>query len=260
MQAEGIDLVFALDASLSMLAEDMKPNRLQRAKHEMSALMNKLQGDRVGLVMFAGTSFIQCPLTFDYQAAKLFLDAITVQSIPVPGTALEQAIRTAMRAFEHSVEGSSKVIILLTDGESHEGDPLKAAEAAAEQGITIYTIGIGSQKGEPIPIRNRDGDLVSYKKDSDGTVIMTRLDQLTLEKIAVLTDGQFYRASSGSLELDAIYAEIAAMETTVHDTRLVTHYEDEYHYVVGLALLLLLFDTFLTDRSTVRHAWEGRFQ
>ncbi len=260
VQAEGIDLVFALDASLSMLAEDIKPNRLQRAKHEIATLMDKLRGDRVGIVMFSGTSFIQCPLTFDYNAAKLFLDAITVNSISVPGTALEHAIRTSIRAFEQSVEGSSKVVILLTDGENHEGDPLKAAEDASARGIKIYTIGIGSQKGEPIPLRNEQGELIGYKKDANGTVIMTKLDQLTLEKIAVLTDGEFYQSSSGSLELDEIYANIAAMEKTVQETRLVTHYEEQYYYFVGLAVVLLLLDTFLTDRKTVRHAWEGRFQ
>ena len=260
VQAEGIDLVFALDASLSMLAEDIKPNRLQRAKHEIAALMDKLRGDRVGIVMFSGTSFIQCPLTFDYHAAKLFLEAITVNSISVPGTALNHAIRTSIRAFEQSPEGSSKVIILLTDGENHEGDPIKAAEEADTRGITIYTIGIGSKKGEPIPLRNEQGDLIGYKKDADGAVIMTKLDQLTLEKIAVLTDGQFYQSSSGGLELEEIYADIAAMEKTVQATRLVTHYEEQYHYFVGVALILLLLDTFLTDRKKVRHVWEGRFQ
>jgi Ca-activated chloride channel family protein len=260
VKAEGIDLVFALDASLSMLAEDIKPNRLQRAKHEIADLMDKLRGDRVGIVMFSGTSFIQCPLTFDYNAAKLFLDAITVNSISVPGTALADAIRTSIRAFEHSPEGSSKVIILLTDGEGHEGDPIKAAEDAGAQGIKIYTIGIGSQKGEPIPLRDEHGDLIGYKKDKDGAVIMTKLDQLTLEKISVLTDGQFYRTSSGGIELDKIYADIAAMEKTLQDTRLVTHYAEQYQYFVGMAFVLLLLETFLTDRKRVKQVWEGRFQ
>lgn len=260
VQAEGIDLVFVVDTSASMLAEDLKPNRLQRAKHEIATLTDKLHGDRVGLVMFAGASFIQCPLTFDYQAAKLFLDAISVDSISVPGTALEQAIRTALRAFEASSEGSSRVMLLLTDGENHAGDPLKAAEDASTQGIKIYTIGIGSQKGEPIPLRNDQGELVGYKKDAAGAVIMTKLDQLILEKIAVLTGGQFYQSSAGGLELEKIYGEIAAMEKTVHETRLVTHYEEQYHYFVGLALFLLVLDTFLTDRKNVRQVWEGRFQ
>lgn len=260
VKAEGIDLIFALDTSASMLAEDIKPNRLERAKHEIAALMNKLRGDRVGIVIFAGTSFIQCPLTFDYSAAKLFLDAVDTNSISVPGTAIENAIFTSIKAFENSPAETSKVIILLTDGEGHVGDPMKAAEEAEKRGIKVYTIGIGSQKGEPIPMRNEQGDLVGYKKDRDGNVVMTKLDQLTLEKISVLTDGQFYRVSSGGIELEKIYGEISRMEKTLRDTRLVMHYEEQYQYFVGIALLLILIDTFLTDRRTVKKVWEGRFK
>jgi Ca-activated chloride channel family protein len=260
VKAEGIDLVFALDTSASMLAEDIKPNRLARAKHEIAVLMDKLHGDRVGIVIFAGTSFIQCPLTFDYSAVKLFLDAVDPSSISVPGTAIESALHTSIRAFENSPVEASKVIILLTDGENFEGDPMKAAEAAEKKGIKVYTIGIGSQKGEPIPIRTEQGDLIGYKKDKAGNVVMTKLDQLTLEKISVLTDGQFYHVSSGGIELEKIYNEISKMEKTLQDTRLVMHYDDQYHYFVGVALLLILIDTFLTDRRTVKKVWEGRFK
>jgi Ca-activated chloride channel family protein len=236
--AEGIDLVFALDTSLSMLAEDMKPNRLMRAKHEIAALMDKLRGDRVGIVIFSSMGFIQCPLTVDYAAAKLFLDAVDTNSVSVPGSAIADAISTSIKAFKHSSVKSSKVIILLTDGESHEGDPMMATEEAKKQGIRIYTIGIGSPKGEPIPIRNKQGDLVGYKKDKEGNIIMTKLDQLTLEKISILTDGQFYRASSSGLELEKIYGDISSMEKTSQETRLITHYEDFYQYFVGIGLLL----------------------
>lgn len=260
VKAEGIDLVFVLDTSSSMLAEDIKPNRLQRAKHEIAALMDKLRGDRVGIVIFSGASFIQCPLTFDYSAAKLFLDTVDTTSVSVPGTALAEAITTAIRAFERSPAEAAKVIILLTDGEGHEGDPLKAAEAAEKQGIKIYPIGIGSEQGEPIPMRNEQGDLLGYKKDKTGAVIMTKLDQLTLEKIAVLTDGQFYRVSAGGIELEKIYTDIAQMAKAERETQLVMHYEDQYQYFVGLALLLLLIETLLTDRRKDQHAWEGRFQ
>ncbi len=260
VKTEGIDLVFALDTSLSMLAEDIKPNRLERAKHEIAALMDKLHGDRVGIVIFAGTSFIQCPLTFDYSAAKLFLDAVDTNSISVPGTALEEAIYTSIRAFENSLGETSKVIIFLTDGESHEGDSMKATEEAEKRGIKVYTIGIGSQKGEPIPIRDEQGNLIGYKKDNDGNIIMTKLDQLTLEKISVLTDGQFYRVSSGGIELEKIYADISRMEKTLQDERLVMHYEEQYQYFVGIALVLILVETSLTDRRKVKKVWEGRFK
>ena len=260
VKVEGIDLVFALDTSASMLAEDIKPNRLTRAKHEIAGLMDKLRGDRVGIVICAGTSFLQCPLTFDYGAAKLFLDAVDTNSISVPGTAIEDALYTAMRAFEKSPAETSKVIILLTDGENFEGDPLKATEAAEKKGVKVYPIGLGSPKGEPIPLRNEQGDLTGYKKDKAGNMVLTRLDQLTLEKIAVLTDGQFYHVSAGGIELEKIYDDIAKMEKTLRETQLVMHYEEQYQYCVGIALLLILIDTFLTDRKAVKRVWEGRFK
>lgn len=260
VKTEGIDLVFALDTSASMLAEDIKPNRIERAKREITELTAKLRGDRVGIVIFAGTSFIQCPLTFDYSAVKLFLEPVNINSIPIPGTALESAISTSIKAFANSPAETAKVIILLTDGEGHEGDPLKAAETAEKQGIKIYTIGIGSEKGEPIPLRNEKGEVSGYKKDRDGNVILTKLDQLTLEKIAVLTDGQFYHVSTGGIELEKIYGDIAQMTKTLRETTLVMHYAEQFQYVVGLALLLLLIETFLTDRKTVQGVWEGRFK
>jgi Ca-activated chloride channel family protein len=260
VKAEGIDLIFALDTSASMLAEDIKPNRLERAKYEITALLDKLRGDRVGIVIFAGASFIQCPLTFDYSAVKLFLEAVTINSIAMPGTDLAGAVLTSSKALASSPAETSKVIILLTDGEGHTGDPVKAAEAAEKQGIKIYTIGIGSEKGELIPMRNEQGEVSGYKKDKAGNVILTKLDQLTLEKIAVLTDGQFYHVSSGGIELEKIYGDIANMAKTLRETTLVMHYEEQYQYFVGLALLLLLIDTFLTDRKTVQGVWEGRFK
>ena len=249
VKAEGIDLVFALDTSLSMLAEDIKPNRLTRAKHEMSALMDKLRGDRVGIVIFSGASFIQCPLTFDYSAAKMFLESVNTNSISVPGTALESAIRTALRAFENSPPNSAKVIVALTDGESHDGDALKAAEDAEKAGVKIYAIGIGSEKGELIPLRDEQGNLSGYKKDRDGNVVMTKLDQLTLEKIAALTNGQFYHVSSGGIELEKIYGEIANMAKTERETQLVMRYEEQYQYFVGAALLLLAAELLVSERK-----------
>ena len=249
VKAEGIDLVFALDTSLSMLAEDIKPNRLTRAKHEMSALMDKLRGDRVGIVIFSGASFIQCPLTFDYSAAKMFLESVNTNSISVPGTALESAIRTALRAFENSPPNSAKVIVVLTDGESHDGNALKAAEDAEKAGVKIYAIGIGSEKGELIPLRDEQGNLSGYKKDRNGNVVMTKLDQLTLEKIAALTDGQFYHVSSGGIELEKIYGEIANMAKTERETQLVMHYEEQYQYFIGAALLLLAAELLVSERK-----------
>ncbi len=260
VKAEGIDLIFALDTSLSMLAEDMKPNRITRAKHEISALLDKLRGDRVGIVIFSGVSFVQCPLTFDYSAVKLFLEAVDTNSISVPGTAIEQAIDTSVQAFENSQAETSKVVVLLTDGEGHQGDPIKAAEEAEKRGIKIYSVGIGSQKGELIPLRDEQGNLTGYKKDRDGNVVMTKLDQLTLEKISVLTDGQYYHVASGGIGLESIYNEISRMEKTMQETRLVTHYEERYQYVLAVALVLLVLETFLTDRRTVTKLWKGRFQ
>ncbi|MEZ4766289.1 MAG: VWA domain-containing protein [Calditrichia bacterium] len=173
-----------------MLAEDVAPNRFDRAKQEISNFIDELRGDRVGLILFSSLAFVQCPLTLDYGAAKLFLDESNVGSIPQPGTSISEAIRTAMTSFV-SQEQKYKVLIVITDGEDHEDDPVEVAQEAAESGVLIYTVGVGSPAGAPIPEYNQRGQMTGYKKDNRGQTITTKLDVLTLEKIADAANGKF---------------------------------------------------------------------
>ena len=251
MKREGVDIVIAMDVSLSMLAEDIKPNRLEKAKQEINGLISRMKGDRVGLVAFAGVSFIQCPLTLDYSAAKMFLDIIDINLIPQPGTAIGDAIRTSIRAFNQK-ERKYKVLILLTDGEDHDSDPLGAAEEASKEGIRIYTIGIGSVQGEPIPIKDNRGQVTGFKKDKEGSVIVSKLDEVTLQKIALTTGGKYYHATSGEMELDKIYDEISKMEKKELEGKLLTQYEDRYQYFLLLSVVFLTIEFLLSERRSRR--------
>ncbi|MFQ6031575.1 MAG: VWA domain-containing protein [Candidatus Zixiibacteriota bacterium] len=236
MKREGVDIVIAIDVSLSMLAEDIKPNRLEKAKQEVNGLIGRMRGDRVGLVAFAGVSFIQCPLTLDYSAAKMFLDIIN---------------RTSVKAFNQK-ERKYKVLILLTDGEDHDSDPLGAAAEASKEGIKIYTIGIGSVQGEPIPIKDNRGQPTGFKKDQEGSVVVSRLDEVTLQKIALTTGGKYYHATSGEMELDKIYDEISKMEKKELEGKLLTQYEDRYQYFLLISIILLTIEFLLSERRSRR--------
>lgn len=259
VKRQGIDLVIVLDISSSMLAEDVKPNRLERAKHAIRSLIDKLQGDRVGLVVFAGTAFLQCPLTSDYGAVSLFLDGVDTETISEQGTALGDALRAAMSTFNQQ-ERKHKAVILLTDGEDQGSEPVEAAQEAANQGIHVYTIGIGSPTGEPIPIRNPDGSVAGYKQDRTGEVVMSRLDDLTLEKIASLTNGKYYRSTLDESELDQVYDDIAAMEKKEFESKEFSQYEERYQFLLLGGLVLLSLEMMLTDRAKVKREWAGRFE
>lgn len=249
MKREGVDIVIALDCSLSMMAEDFKPNRLEKAKQEVNGLIARMQGDRVGLVAFAGVAFIQCPLTVDYSAAQMFLDIMDVNLIPQPGTAIGDAIRTSIQAFNQK-ERKYKVLILLTDGEDHDSKPLEAAEAASQEGIRIYTIGIGSAQGEPIPLRNERGEVTGYKKDEEESVVVSKLDETTLQKIALTTGGKYYHATSGEMELDKIYDDISGMEKKELEGKLMVQYEDRYQFFLLVSILLLVAEFLLSERRS----------
>ncbi len=258
VKREGVDIIVALDVSKSMLAEDIKPNRLQKAKHELSQLIDLLQGDRIGLVAFAGIPHVQCPLTLDYSAAKLFLSIIDVGLIPQPGTAIGEAIESAIKAF-NTEERKHKVLILITDGESHESDPLEAAAEAEQQGVKIYTIGIGSPQGVPIPEFDRRGRQSGFKKDRAGNVVTTKLDVVTLQKIAYQTGGKFYQASSGEAELDEIYEEISALEKKELTSRQFSQYEDRFQIFLIIGLALLLIEILISEKKKIKTEWRGRF-
>jgi Ca-activated chloride channel family protein len=251
LKREGIDIVVALDVSNSMLAQDMKPNRLEKAKQEILGIIDRLKGDRIGLVAFAGEAYIQCPLTLDYSAAKFLLGAMDNTSVSVQGTSLSAAIEMAMKAFEQK-EKKHKVLLLLTDGEDHEGRALEAAEAARKEGIKIYTVGIGNPAGEPIPILDRTGKQVGFKKDEKGEVIITKLDEVTLQKISLTTGGKYYHATAGEIELDKIFDEISKMEKKELEGTLVTRYDDRYQWPLLLAIILIVSEFFIPERRKIK--------
>lgn len=258
VRRKGVDIVVALDTSLSMLAEDIRPNRLERAKREVSALIDKLKGDRIGIVAFAGAAFVQCPLTLDYGAAKMFLDAVDTGLIPVRGTAIAEAIRVSAQAFDRE-QKKYKVLILVTDGEDHGGDPLKAARQAAEEGVRIYAIGVGTRDGELIPVQSEGGG-VEYMKDRSGNIVKTRMDETTLEKLALITDGRYYRSTSSGIELDRVYEDVSKMEQRELSSKKLMQFEDRYQYPLFLALACFAAEALLSDRRRVRQEWRGRFE
>jgi Ca-activated chloride channel family protein len=248
VKREGIDLIIAVDVSTSMLAQDMKPNRLERAKQQVRSIINRLKGDRVGLIAFAGEAFVQCPLTLDYSAATLLLGAVDNNSVSVQGTSLPEAIKTAEKSFNQQ-ERKHKVLLLLTDGESHEEGAVDAAEDARKQGIRIYTVGIGTASGEPIPILDRNGKRVGFKKDTDGNVIVSSLDEQTLQKVALATGGKYYHATPGEMELERIFDEISQLEKKELEGNLVTRYDDRFQWPLLFAMLLIVGEFFVPERK-----------
>ncbi|HGY56207.1 MAG TPA: VWA domain-containing protein [Caldithrix abyssi] len=248
VKREGVDIIIALDVSLSMQAEDIAPNRLEKAKHEIARFIDMLQGDRIGLVAFAGMSHVLCPLTLDYSAAKLFLNMMATDLIPQPGTAIGSAIRRAAKAFNRK-EHKHKVLILITDGEDHETKPVEAAEEAAKEGVKIYTIGLGSEQGVPIPLYDRYGNRIGFKKDREGNVVTTKLDAATLQKIAYITGGKYYISSAGETELEDIFDEINKLEKKELTSRQFSQYESRFQIFIGLGLIFLLLETFLPVRK-----------
>jgi Ca-activated chloride channel family protein len=244
---QGVQVMVALDVSSSMLAEDIKPDRLTRAKLTVEELMDRLGGNEMGLVLFAGAAFVQFPLTADFNTARAFLDAANPGTISRPGTALEEAIRVALSGFPAEI-ASNRVILLLTDGEGHEGDPLAAADAAAEAGATIYTIGFGSPQGEPIPVRDESGALVGYKKDATGQTVLSRLDETTLQGIVNATGGLYFRASAGGDEINAITDAVAALNTGELESQFETQGVERFEWFAGLALLALAAEFLIGER------------
>ncbi len=248
LKREGIDLIIALDVSNSMMAQDMKPNRLVKAKQEINAIIDRLKGDRIGIVAFAGEAFTQCPLTLDYSAARFLLNSIDNMSVSQQGTSLSAAMERASAGFEKQ-EKKHKVLLLMTDGEDQEGGVIEAAEEARKEGIKIYTVGIGNPKGEPIPVLDRKGNQVGFKKDESGQVIVTRLDEETLQKVALATGGKYYRATAGEMELEKIFDEITKMEKKELEGTLVTRFDDRFQWPLLLAIFLIVVEFLLPERK-----------
>ena len=253
----GVDVVVLLDVSRSMLAEDVKPSRLERAKYQIGQLLDRLRGDRVGLVVFAGQAFVQCPLTLDYGAVQMFLDIVDTSAIPVQGTAIGEAIELGARSFEEG-DQQYKVVILFTDGEDHLGNPLQAAEQAAESGVRIFAVGLGTAGGELIPDEDTGGGL-NYHKDRQGQYVKTRLDEEALKQIALATDGDYFRSSLGGAELDVINDQIAQMDQKEFGAARFTQYEERFQIPLLLSLICFLAEAWVVDRRRQQEGWRGRF-
>jgi len=246
VKREGIDLFIALDVSLSMKAEDIRPSRLEKAKRDVSDLLRKLHGDRVGLVVFAGEAFVQFPLTADYSAADLFISAVDVDAVPVPGTMIGNAIDLSLQSFRKDLP-TQKAVIVVSDGENTEGDVAGAVENAKKEGIRVYTIGMGTPEGGPIPIYT-DGVRTDYHRDRAGNIVLTKLDESALQQIALATGGSYEHATSGGNEVDDIYKELSGLQKTELGSLQVTGFEDQFQYPLALAILLLILETMLSER------------
>ncbi len=248
-ETRGAEIMICLDVSNSMLAEDYSPNRLERAKLAISRMSDKLQDDRIGLIIFAGSSFVQLPITTDYVSAKMFLGSVDTQSIPVQGTAIGDAILTAARGFS-AQSSKSRAIVVITDGENHEDNPVEAAKQVAEMGIKVYTIGVGSVQGQPIPV---DGELL---RDKDGNIVVTRLDEETLTRIARAGGGAYVHAGNEEFGLNPIIDDLRRMEDETFKSVVFEEYDEQYMYFVAAALALLVIAFLVGDRRAKRRLFE----
>lgn len=251
VRKQGVEVVLALDVSNSMLAQDIQPDRLTRAKQAISRLVDNLDNDRIGLIVFAGDAYTQIPITSDYVSAKMFLSTITPEMVPKQGTAIGAAIRLGIRSFSPG-EGKSRAMVVITDGENHEDDPVAAAEEALKAGIIIHTIGIGSPEGVPIPVSS--GGKNDYLKDRDGNTVITKLDEDILKKIAASTGGSYIRASSSSIGLDEIFKNIRKMKKEELESKMYTEYNDQFQFFAALTVFLLLLEFMVMDRRNRRLA------
>jgi len=249
IKKQGVEVIIALDVSNSMLAEDIQPNRLTRAKQAISKLVDNLENDKIGLIVFAGDAYTQIPITTDYISAKMFLSTINPEMVPKQGTAIGAAIKLAEKSFTPG-EGKSKAIIIITDGENHEDDPVSEAETASKAGIIIHTIGIGSAEGVPVPVIA--GGRRDYLKGPDGVTVITKLDEDILKKIAVAAGGSYIRASSSSIGLDEIFSNIRKMKKDELESTMYTEYNDQFQVFAALALLFMLLEIIIMDRKNRR--------
>lgn len=242
-KTKGAEVMIVLDVSNSMLAQDYSPNRLERAKLAISRVVDKLRDDRLGLIVFAGSSFVQLPVTADYVSAKMFLNTISTESVPVQGTAIGDAIRTAMRSFS-SQSDKSRAIVIITDGENHEDDPVEAARQAAGLGIRVFVIGVGSPEGKMIPV---GGD---YLRDRNGEIVVTRLDEKVLMDIADAGNGVYVRAGNSEFGLNPVISEIQKMDDELYNSIVFEEYDELYMYFLALAIFFLVLEMLVGERKT----------
>ena len=246
VKREGVEVIIALDVSNSMLAEDIAPSRLERAKQAIAQLVDQLRDDKIGLILFAGDAYTQIPITNDYLSAKMFLESAGPDAVSKQGTSIGSAIDLGMRSFSPESD-RSRALIIITDGENHEDDAVAMAKNAAEKGVVIHTIGIGSPTGSPVPVTvngRRD-----YLKDADGNTVITKLDEEGLQKIASATGGKYVRANNTSLGLNEIYNDIRKMKKSETAGVMYTEYNDQFLVPAVLVLILLVADILIMDRK-----------
>jgi Ca-activated chloride channel family protein len=248
VKRKGVEVILALDVSNSMMAEDIQPNRLERAKQAISRLVENLDNDKIGLIVFAGDAYTQIPVTTDYISAKMFLATINPDMVPKQGTAIGSAIDLAMRSFSPGT-GKSRAIIIITDGENHEDDPIVKAKEAAKSGIIIHTIGIGSTEGVPISLANGKKD---FLKDSEGNTVITKLDENILKEIATSANGRYVRANNSNIGLDDVYNEIKKLKKQELEGKMFTEYNDQFQIFAGVVLMFLLIDFMVMERKNRR--------
>lgn len=246
-KTRGAEVMVVLDVSNSMLAQDYSPNRLERAKLAISRMVDKLRDDRIGLIVFAGNSFVQLPITTDYVSAKMFLSSISTESVPIQGTAMGEAISTALRSFSAQSD-KSRAIIVITDGENHEDDPVAAARQAAELGVRVFTIGVGSPQGTMIPMG--DGQ---YLEDREGNPVVTRLDEKVLQEVAEAGKGLYVHAGNREFGLDPVIEEISRMDDEEYNSIVFEEYDELYMYFLAVAFFSLVLEMLIGDRRSKRH-------
>lgn len=249
MKRKGIEIMVALDVSNSMNAMDIQPSRLEMAKMAVSRLVDKLGNDRIGMVVFAGQAYVQLPITTDYPSAKMFLSSISTDMIPTQGTAIGAAIDLCSNSFS-STPDINRAIIVITDGENHEDNAVEAARRAMDKGIRVYTVGMGTSKGAPVPVR--PGDMSNFIKDKDGNVAMTRIDEGALAQVAQVGGGAYIPANNIRNGIIALVDELNAIEKTEFEAKVFTAYNDRFQYVQFLVLLILLFDLLILGRKNLR--------
>tara|TARA_R110002051_G_scaffold71624_5_gene129420 strand:+ start:59651 stop:60697 length:1047 start_codon:yes stop_codon:yes gene_type:complete len=249
VKREGVDIVFAVDVSKSMLAEDIAPNRIEKAKRLVSEIINQLASDRIGIIAYAGQAYPQLPITTDYGAAKMFLQSMNTDMLSSQGTAIDQAIELATTYYDDA-DQTNRVLFIISDGEDHsEGSTLDAVEDAVDEGIIIYTIGVGKEKGAPIPIK-RNGILESLKKDSQGETVITKLNESVLVDIASEGKGSYIDGSNTDTAVKFIKEELLKMDKKEFEAKQFAEYKDQFQWFIGAALLLLFLDIFILDRKT----------
>ena len=259
VERKGVDIIVALDCSKSMLAGDVNPSRLARAKREIIDLLAMLEGDRIGLVAFAGDAFVQSPLTVDYTAAAMFLNAMEPDMMPIQGTDLGEGLRMSLDALDEAAR-EDRLIVVVTDGEDHEGAIDEQLQRAADGGVQIHTVGIGSTEGVPIPEIDAGGVRRGFKRDEEGNVVTTHLDEGTLRRMAEATGGRYVRVAPGLTTFEELVDEIASGEGEEFEAREITQFEEQYQIFLALALALLFVEALVPERRRTTEAWSGRFE